>query len=153
MSALEQYSSYNLTTLLDDSPLSIQVSEGEVWEPNNFDKKFHGTVPLHLALSESYNVATTRLGLDLGYTSVQKTFSNLGIEKRISQYPSLFVGSFEMSPLEVIQAYQTIASEGFYSPLSSIRKVDDASKDLSLSFPYKVEQRFRPEPIFLLKFV
>tara|TARA_B100001123_G_scaffold142056_1_gene165011 strand:- start:6399 stop:8690 length:2292 start_codon:yes stop_codon:yes gene_type:complete len=153
LSALEQYSSYNLTTLLDDSPLSIQVSEGEVWEPNNFDKKFHGTVPLHLALSESYNVATTRLGLDLGYTSVQKTFSNLGIEKRISQYPSLFVGSFEMSPLEVIQAYQTIASEGFYSPLSSIRKVDDASKELSLSFPYKVEQRFRPEPIFLLKFV
>ena len=153
LSALQHYSKYNLSTLLDDSKLSVSLPGGKLWEPNNFDKKFHGNIPLHVALSESYNVATTRLGMDLGYSVVQETFTKLGIKKKIPKYPSIFVGSFEMTPLEVIQAYQTIASEGFYSPLSSIRTVESSEDVLSLSYPYKVEQRFRPEPIYLLKFV
>ena len=153
LSALQQYTKYNLSTLLDDSKLSVPLPGGKLWEPNNFDKKFHGKVPLHVALSESYNVATTRLGMDLGYSVVQETFTKLGIEKKIPKYPSIFVGSFEMTPLEAIQAYQTIASEGFYSPLNSIRTVESSGDVLSLSYPYKVEQRFRPEPIYLLKFV
>ena len=153
LSALQHYSKYNLSTLLDDSKLSVSLPGGKLWEPNNFDKKFHGNIPLHVALSESYNVATTRLGMDLGYSVVQETFTKLGINKKIPKYPSIFVGSFEMTPLEVIQAYQTIASEGFYSPLNSIRTVESSEDVLSLSYPYKVEQRFRPEPIYLLKFV
>ena len=153
LSALQHYSKYNLSTLLDDSKLSVSLPGSKLWEPNNFDKKFHGNVPLHVALSESYNVATTRLGMDLGYSVVQETFTKLGIEKKIPKYPSIFVGSFEMTPLEAIQAYQTIASEGFYSPLNSIRTVESSGDVLSLSYPYKVEQRFRPEPIYLLKFV
>jgi len=153
LSALQHYTKYNLSTLLDDSKLSVSLPGGKLWEPNNFDKKFHGNVPLYVALSESYNVATTRLGMDLGYSVVQETFTKLGIEKKIPKYPSIFVGSFEMTPLEAIQAYQTIASEGFYSPLNSIRTVESSEDVLSLSYPYKVEQRFRPEPIYLLKFV
>jgi len=153
LSALQHYSKYNLSTLLDDSKLSVSLPGGKLWEPNNFDKKFHGNIPLHVALSESYNVATTRLGIDLGYSVVQETFTKLGIKKKIPKYPSIFVGSFEMTPLEAIQAYQTIASEGFYSPLNSIRTVESSEDVLSLSYPYKVEQRFRPEPIYLLKFV
>ena len=153
LSALQHYTKYNLSTLLDDSKLSVSLPGSKLWEPNNFDKKFHGNVPLHVALSESYNVATTRLGMDLGYSAVQETFTKLGIKKKIPKYPSIFVGSFEMTPLEAIQAYQTIASEGFYSPLNSIRTVESSGDVLSLSYPYKVEQRFRPEPIYLLKFV
>ena len=153
LSALQHYSKYNLSTLLDDSKLSVSLPGGKLWEPNNFDKKFHGNIPLHVALSESYNVATTRLGMDLGYSVVQETFTKLGIKKKIPKYPSIFVGSFEMTPLEAIQAYQTIASEGFYSPLNSIRTVESSEDVLSLSYPYRVEQRFRPEPIYLLKFV
>jgi len=153
LSALQQYGKYNLSTLLDDSKLSVPLAGDKVWEPNNFDKKFHGNVPLHLALSESYNVATTRLGMELGYSAVQETFTKLGINKRIPNYPSIFVGSFETSPLQAIQAYQAIAADGFYSPLNSIRTVESSEDVLSLSYPYKVEQRFRSEPIYLLKFV
>jgi len=153
LSALQQFGKYNLSSLLDDSKLSVPLSGGQLWEPNNFDKKFHGMIPLHVALSESYNVATTRLGLDLGYSSVQKTFTELGIEKKIPEYPSMFVGAFEMTPIEVIQAYQTIASGGFYSPLKAIRKVNSSDNKLFFSYPSKPEQRFRSEPIFLLKFI
>ena len=151
LTALNKYDQYTLTTILDDSKLSFE-SGGEIWEPNNFDKKYHGKIPLHVALWQSYNIASARLGMELGYDSVQETFSKLGITKTIERYPSLFIGSFEMSPFDAIHSYQVIAADGFYSPLRSIRDIQDLKGEIDLSYPYKIEQRIRPEPLHLLKF-
>jgi len=151
LTALKDYKRYSLSTPLDDTKLSVNLAEGGVWEPNNFDKKFHGIVPLHQALWDSYNIATVRLGLDVGYEAIKETFNSLGIENEIHNYPSLFIGSFEMTPIEMIQAYQTISSNGFFTPLRAVREIRSASNDLTFSYPYQIEQRFRPEPIYLLK--
>ena len=151
LTALNNYDEYNLSTILDDSKLSL-VSGGKVWEPDNFDKKFHGQVPLHVALWQSYNIASARLGIELGFEAVQGMFSDLGIEKEVPVYPSIFIGSFELSPFEAIQAYQTIAGDGFYTPLRSIRQIKDTKGEIELSYPYSIEQRIRPEPIALIKF-
>tara|TARA_B100001013_G_scaffold202871_1_gene122914 strand:- start:378 stop:2669 length:2292 start_codon:yes stop_codon:yes gene_type:complete len=153
LTALKNHHDYNLSTLIDDSKLTVRLSEGKNWEPNNFDKKYHGFVPLHKALWDSYNIASARLGIELGYASIQETLKSLGIENDLPNYPSAFVGAFEMTPLQAIQAYQTIASGGFHSPLRSVREVKSSDRELSLTFPYRVEQRFRPETIFILKFI
>lgn len=153
LTALKQSSNYNLSTLIDDSKLSVPLFGGENWEPNNFDKKYHDLVPLSKALWNSYNIASARLGMELGYDLIEDTFKNLGITKPLSRYPSVFVGSYEMTPIEVAQAYQTIASGGFFSPLSAVREVKSLEREMSLSFPYKMEQRFRPEPMYLLQFI
>ena len=153
LTALRQHNKYNLSTIIDDTKLSVPISGSEVWEPSNFDKKYHGFVPLHKALWDSYNIASARLGLELGYDSIQDTFSNLGIEKNLPNYPSVFVGSFEMTPIEAIQAYQPIASGGFFAPLNAVREVKNLEGQMSLSFPYKIEQRFRTEPVYLLQFI
>ena len=151
LTALDQSNDYNLTTLLDDSKLSL-MSGGKLWEPDNFDKKFHGEIPLHVALWQSYNIASARLGLDVGYEAVENMFLNLGITKDVPNYPSLFIGSFELSPYQAIQAYQTIASDGFYSPLRSIRQIKDTEGKIEFSYPYSIDQTIRPEPVALLKF-
>ena len=98
LTALDKYEDYTLTTILDDSKLSL-ISGGEVWEPDNFDKKFHGEVPLHVALWQSYNIASARLGLELGYEAVEEVFSNLGIEKKflISLSFYWFIRAFTIS--------------------------------------------------------
>src|SRR6056300_272927 len=104
LTALNQYEDYNLTTILDDSKFSM-MSGGKIWEPDNFDKKFHGQIPLHVALWQSYNIASARLGFDIGFEAVGDMFLDLGIEKQVPDYPSVFIGSFELSPYEAIQAY------------------------------------------------
>lgn len=151
LTALNQYEDYTLTTILDDSKFSM-VSGGKVWEPDNFDKQFHGQIPLHVALWQSYNIASARLGLDIGFEAVEEMFSKLGIQKEVPNYPSLFIGSFELSPYQAIQAYQTIAADGFYSPLRSIRQIKDTKGEIEFLYPYSIEQKIRPEPIALLKF-
>ena len=88
-----------------------------------------------MALWQSYNIASARLGLDIGFEAVGDMFLALGIEKQVQNYPSLFIGSFELSPYEAIQAYQTIAADGFYSPLRSIRQIKDTKGDIEFSYP------------------
>jgi penicillin-binding protein 1B len=66
LAALEEPERYTLATVLDDTPLSISGPGGSLWEPRNFGREPHGQVPLHTALSRSYNLATARLGMELG---------------------------------------------------------------------------------------
>src|SRR5690606_33548751 len=74
LTALEQPEIYTLSTLLDDDPLQFQeAGMSSVWEPQNYDKQFHGQVPLWQALANSYNVSSARLGLELGVKPVLQT--------------------------------------------------------------------------------
>src|SRR6267143_1118325 len=62
LTALSEPSRYTLLTPIDDGPFVWKSRGAPDWEPANYDKKFHGAVPLRVALAQSYNVATARLG-------------------------------------------------------------------------------------------
>ncbi|MBI2381445.1 MAG: penicillin-binding protein 1B [Gammaproteobacteria bacterium] len=149
LAALEMPQRYNLMTYLDDSPFQI-MSGGKVWAPNNYDKIPRGAVPLRSALAHSLNLATAKLGLDLGIPKVVDTLQRLGVSREIPPYPSLFLGVLELSPLEVARMYLTFASGGFTTPVQSIRAVTDAEGKALKRFPLEVEQRFEPGPVYLL---
>ncbi|WP_122053482.1 penicillin-binding protein 1B [Vibrio sp. Evd11] len=126
LTALEQPQKYTLATTLMDTPLSLKGSKGSVWSPRNFDRKFRGDVPLYVALSKSYNVPTVRLGMQLGIDSVSDTIGKLGVDKNeIRPVPSMFLGSFSLTPFQVAQMYQTITNSGRIAPLSALRSVID----------------------------
>ncbi|ROR23299.1 penicillin-binding protein 1B [Vibrio crassostreae] len=126
LTALEQPQKYTLATTLKDTPLSLKGSKGSVWSPRNFDRKFRGDVPLYVALSKSYNVPTVRLGMQLGIDSVSDTIEKLGVDKNeIRPVPSMFLGSFSLTPFQVAQMYQTITNSGRIAPLSALRSVVD----------------------------
>lgn len=141
---------YTLASPLLDAAIEIDLSSSSTWKPENYDKSEHGRIPLYLALAKSYNLATVRLGLDLGIESILKTMLDLGIEKKLEPYPSLLLGSANLSPFEACQMYQTIASGGFYTPLRSINSVMAADHSLLTRYGFNVEQRFSPVSSFLL---
>ncbi|MEF1248030.1 penicillin-binding protein 1B [Vibrio owensii] len=126
LTALEQPEKYNLATTLHDTPLSLKGSKGSVWSPRNFDRKFRGDVPLYLALAKSLNVPTVRLGMELGIPEVSATLERLGVDKNeIRPVPSMFLGSFSLTPFEVAQMYQTVTNSGKRAKLSALRSVID----------------------------
>ncbi len=149
LSALGLPEKYNLLTLLDDSPLVIPTGK-EDWQPQNFDKTFHGPVPLRQALVESLNVATVQLGLDIGLDSVIQTLHRLGIQEDIQPFPSLLLGAVELPPVDVLQMYQTIAAGGYKTPLRSILAVTDQQDQLLQRYPLTVEQAADPAAVFCL---
>ncbi|HDU8576709.1 MULTISPECIES: penicillin-binding protein 1B [unclassified Vibrio] len=126
LTALEQPEKYNLGTTLHDTPLSLKSSKGKVWTPRNYDRKYRGDVPLYIALAKSLNVPTVRLGMALGIPEVSDTLERLGVNKdEIRPVPSMFLGSFSLTPFEVAQMYQTLTNSGKRAKLTALRSVMD----------------------------
>ncbi|MCR9607461.1 penicillin-binding protein 1B [Vibrio alginolyticus] len=126
LTALEQPEKYNLGTTLHDTPLSLKSSKGNVWTPRNYDRKYRGDVPLYIALAKSLNVPTVRLGMTLGIPEVSDTLERLGVNKdEIRPVPSMFLGSFSLTPFEVAQMYQTLTNSGKRAKLTALRSVMD----------------------------
>jgi penicillin-binding protein 1B len=141
---------YTAATVIDDAALELKLSDGSTWAPQNFEHQFYGRVPLARALAESMNLATVRLGLDLGLPKVADTLQRLGLEAAPTLNPSLLLGTVEMSPLEVVQVYTAFANGGFRARLRAVHAVlDDSGKALK-SFKVHVEAAAPPAAIFQL---
>ncbi len=148
--ALSRPQRYTLVTLLEDEPIRLKDARGRAWEPKNYDHRAHGRVPLHRALAKSYNLATVRLGLDLGLEKVVALLRRMGLKRPVQPLPSLLLGALSLSPLEVAQLYQVFASGGFRTPLRAIRAVTDAGGRPLQRYPLEVEQVVGAGPVYLL---
>jgi penicillin-binding protein 1B len=149
LTALARPEQYNLLTLLEDSPLAIPTG-GKAWKPKNYDKKFHGQVPLIQALAHSYNVASVRLGMEVGVETVLDTLHRFGITREIPAYPSVLLGAVELPPIDVLQMYQGIAAGGYKSTLRAILAVTNQENELLQRYPLTVDQAAPAEAIFCL---
>jgi penicillin-binding protein 1B len=110
------------STVLDDSPISVQ-SGAAVWKPQNYDNRFHGRVTVREALAHSYNIPAVRAAIDAGVPNVIRTASNIGVESKLQPYPSVSLGSFEVTPLEIAYAYSVFANLGVKAEPVSILAV------------------------------
>ncbi|PHS26799.1 MAG: penicillin-binding protein 1B [Methylophaga sp.] len=150
LTALEQ--GYTLVSELDDSPYSLAIKGSPDWQPQNFNHKSHGIVPLHTALAHSYNLSTARLGMEVGLDKVINTLQRLGVKRPIDSYPSLLLGAQGLSPFEVATMYQTIAANGFQMPLRTIRLVTDSVGEELSRYPFKLKQTISSNSIHLLQY-
>jgi penicillin-binding protein 1B len=148
LAALSEPSRYTLTSSISDGPVSLRVGD-KLWQPQNYDRKTHGSVPLYKALARSYNLATVNLGLSVGIKRVAELLAQLGVPRKIQVVPSLLLGATSLSPLEVAQVYQTMAAGGFRSPLRAIREVTDSNGRPLNRYPLAVEQVARSDAVFL----
>jgi penicillin-binding protein 1B len=121
---------FTLASVFVDEPLTIPAPEPlpgeepeEDWSPLNHDEEFHGEVTVRRAIEESLNVPTVLLAQETGLRRVVRTARALGIRSRLRPVPSIALGTFEVSLLEMTHAYGTLASEGWRSPTHLLREL------------------------------
>ena len=153
LAALMQPARYNLATTLQDEPVALKLPHGPVWTPQNYDHQAHGPVPLFVALSQSYNLATVHLGLDVGVQNVREIFRAAGMLDEPPPLPSLFLGAVELAPVEVAQIYGTLAASGYQTPLLAIREVMTKDGEPLSRYPLRVRQALPEAPVFLLNWI
>lgn len=150
LAALERR--YTLASLIDDQPISVPLPDGSSWVPQNFDRTSHGKVPLYLALAKSYNQSTAQLGMAIGVKSVVDMLERLGVDRSPKPYPSLLLGAESMSPFEIAAVYQTIAANGFRTPMRAIRLVTDIEGNELSRYPFEVRQVISAEHAHLIQY-
>ena len=119
LSALDEFTP---ASWLADEATTYTV-EGVPWSPRNYDGRFRGRVTLRTALEESLNAATVSLALGVGLEKVVSTMRGVGIQSLLQPVPSVALGAFEVTPLELAGAYATLDNDGQKPYLVSLKEV------------------------------
>ena len=151
--ALARPQRYSILSRISDSAITVPLADGSSWRPVNYDAKDHGRVTLVEALAKSYNRATVRLGQEVGLPEVIAALRDAGVPRAMERYPSLLLGSLELTPLEVIQLYQTLANGGFQAPVTAIREVLDKDGKALRRYPLEVRQALQTEAAYLTAYM
>jgi penicillin-binding protein 1A len=112
-------------TRMDDSPEVItDPFTGKTWKPQNFEKdSFDGPLPLRRALAMSKNTIAVKLLLDVGLDRVRQVARMCGLSTEVPRSYTAALGTGEVIPLELVNAYTTLAALGRKADPLLIRKV------------------------------
>ena len=130
-------------TMFRDSPITVRFGTAS-WQPQNYDEAFHGWVTARTALEQSLNIPTVRLALQVGMVRVIELARDLGISGGLEPRPSLALGAFELSPLEMAQVYATFAAGGIRPPLHGLAAVRDREGEPVLGDDLPAPRRVLP---------
>ncbi len=108
-------------TLVEDREYKYQIATGFSLYPKNYDGLYHGTVTLHQALSNSYNIPTVKtleyVGLPNFYTFLEQGLHFLPLQDLDSYALGIALGGLEMDPLTLAHYFTLFPARGRMKPL------------------------------------
>ncbi len=115
---------FTAADILFDGPVVFPGGRNQPdYSPRNFYRRYEGILTLRRALEASINVTSVKL-LDLvGVEHVIDLARRCGIESELPPYPSLALGTAELTPLELAAAYATFVNHGVYVAPYTIEQV------------------------------
>jgi penicillin-binding protein 1A len=136
-------------TIYLDSPAVFKMHGGENWSPKNSDGRWRGAIRVREGLGASRNVVAVRVLRDIGIEKATEFAKRLGIKSPIVQNFTMVMGSSELTPLEITNAYATLASGGMYAEPRFITKVETATGE-SDTFETRFERVLAPEVAYII---
>lgn len=137
-------------TIYDDKPVTFDIPGSKSWSPRNFDKEFHGSIPLREALARSINTIAAQLIAGVGPNAVVETARRMGISTPINPHMSMALGSEGVTMVDMATAFATIARAGdVIEPLFLLRIDGPGGETLSEFLAIK-ERRFSQEKCYQL---
>ena len=137
-----------LTTVMD-APKVFFYGDA-IYEPNNYKHDYRGLVTVRTALQHSLNLATIRVAERIGFNRVAALAKRMGLNAKIKGYPSMAIGAFEVTPIELAGAYTAFANEGKRIEPHALLRVVAADGTLLKTYKYEARQVLRPEVAYLM---
>src|SRR3954471_9461741 len=147
-------SNQNITpaTLVSDTRFVLKRRFSADWSPRNFEDVYPQTVTVAEALEQSLNSASVRIGLACGLDPISRTAHTLGVVSDIdTSNPSMLLGAIGLTPVEMADAFSTIARVGSRVPLHAVKFVtDDKGRVVSAGDEIKPVQVFPARDMYIL---
>jgi penicillin-binding protein 1C len=144
-------------TILPDVDTALSIGEGDVFLPQNYDRRMHGPVTVRLALQNSYNVPAIGVARTLGADAVLAALRDAGftsLDQAAAHYGiGLVLGNGEVSLEELARAYRGLALGGVRKDHHLVRRVtaaDGVVSDGASASNARDGERFLPEDVVAL---
>jgi penicillin-binding protein 1A len=110
----------------ESKPLALPLDNGQTWKVQTYAKDYVGRITLTRATLRSDNTVFAQLDMDLGPQEIAKTAKMMGITTQLDGLPAEGLGGLRLgvSPLEMADAYATLASGGIHHKPIAIKRVD-----------------------------
>ncbi|CAN5704895.1 hypothetical protein BH18ACI5_BH18ACI5_16410 [soil metagenome] len=118
-------------TVVLDEPTTWEFNQ-QSWTPSNYDGEYEGAITLRRALALSRNIATIKVAEAAGYDEVAGLWRRVGVGTAPRAYPSIALGVFEATPLQVAGAYTLFPNGGTTRPLQAISRIVSGGRDLEI---------------------
>jgi penicillin-binding protein 1B len=121
-------------TVVVDEPTDFTFND-QVWSPANYQNEYDGPITLRHALAHSRNAATIKVAESIGFDNVAALWRRFGVGTPPKGYPSIALGVFEATPLEMAEAYTIFPNGGTIRPLRALSRIVGDGKDLAIQVP------------------
>ena len=119
--------SMSAATIVPDTALSIMMSDGRVYSPDNSDNKFLGPITLREALTHSRNPVAVQLALRIGLDTMVEVARRVGITTPIAPVPASALGASVVRPLDYVAAYTVWDNLGSVVEPRIVTRIEDAA--------------------------
>ncbi len=136
-------------TITKDEPETFEFDE-QVWTPENYEGQYDGPVTYRHALAHSRNLGTIHVAQAAGFDHVAGLWKSLGVGNPPKPYPSIALGVFEATPMEIATAYTIFPNKGVIRPLKNILRLTSGGKDVLRPPDPRPRQIARPDTTFLV---
>ena len=111
--------------IITDGPVVRMQADSTEWRPRNFDREFLGDMTLRVAFRRSINTVAIKLAdEEVGLETVAQTARRMGIVTEIPRVPSIAIGSPDVIPMQISEAYATVVNMGERNPAHGIVRVE-----------------------------
>lgn len=96
-----------------DGPVVLTQPDGTIWRLRNYNPEFLGAITMREAMAKSINTVAVKVATcEVGLEAVAQMARRLGIRTEINRFPATAVGAADVIPIQMVEAYATLANLG-----------------------------------------
>lgn len=143
-------SGHHLTDRYESSPVRFTFDGGSTWTVDNAEGRGYGLMTLEEALVHSVNGVYARLAVEIGPGQIATQAHLMGVRSKLPIYPSIALGSAEVSVLDMASAYATLANGGTAIEPTTIKSIRTSTGEVLRPDQAIVEQAVSPGNAYLI---
>jgi len=149
----KEMQAFSPVTMLVNHPITFTYDGTQTYEPGNFHdeyEKYGDPVSVRVALEHSLNVPTVEVAEMVGYDKVAALAKRAGMNGKIRPFPSIALGAFEVTPIEIARAWTIFANEGKRLEPHALLRVVGADGKENKAYKYTETPVLSPQVAYMM---
>lgn len=147
-------SGYTLAdTVFDEPTVFVDPATADEYQPNNYYRKYYGVTTLREAMEESRNIVAVKLLNQVGYKKTIDLARSMGITSPLRPYPSMALGTMEVSLIDLTTAYSIFPNQGVRVEPHFIRDVTDREGLIREASKPKLTEALRADIAYVMTYL